>query len=795
MEHEEDLTRVCLVGGNAVSAFLSWRLQATNACDVTLVWKAGFDTVFQYGISFKSKVFENQRFKPRLVVRTPEEASGKAGAFDYVILCVKALPDVYDLASVIEPVVTPQHTCILVNTTHTLGVESHLEERFPTNVVLSLVCGAEITQLGVSEFEHQGSSEVWVGPANKNTSISASIQQDMADALAMTLGAGQVDCRVTENIRQQQYERMIGPIAFHPLSVLMETSSHMELMEKIGMSKLIDEIIDELLLIAKAQHCDFPDDFKQRTIQSMLRPAIAQSIMYQDFMTRRPMEIETYLGSPIKLAATVGVKLPRIETLYTLLQNINLSNQLRPPTSSPLPPNGHYPPRVSSAPPPPPRPMMNGNGPPMRGGRGPPMGGMPPPMRRGPPMNGYPPRAGPPNGYLGPPNGYPQHRGPLSSHQEQSQRGSIEGNELEEFSHLVLYENGEAVSPDGAYPDTPLSTRPSSSDLALRERELMLRQRELALREQELNMRRSSRRPPPPPSQAGGFDDDDDDDDYFDPSAIRGPPGPSIDPDNFDMMSVTSRRTRKAPNASQMRKNPEGGSSSRSSQAYGGGRPLFNKHRTSARLVADIPGLHESLMNNPMMGYSSNRYGNVDRKMIGDESRASSLTASRLEELQNPNGSMNGGNINGNVNGNVNGNGPQNGGYPNHIQARRASQSPGNPYSPGRLMGRQQPPQMNGNGGHYVPNGRPSPPNGVRQPVPRYPPGQGNQVAPHQVEQHAGVSNLYPPKGPPIVRSLTGSASASAESGDSGASANLDSENSAHSSRSSLGPRAPIGVR
>jgi hypothetical protein len=44
---------VVSVGGNPVSAFLSWRLQATNACDVTLVWKSGFDHVAQYGISFK----------------------------------------------------------------------------------------------------------------------------------------------------------------------------------------------------------------------------------------------------------------------------------------------------------------------------------------------------------------------------------------------------------------------------------------------------------------------------------------------------------------------------------------------------------------------------------------------------------------------------------------------------------------------------------------------------------------------------------------------------------------------
>ena len=144
------------------------------------------------------------------VVRTPEDAASRKSAFDYVLLCVKALPDVYDLAAVIESVVTPQHTCILVNTTHTLGVESHLEQRFPTNVVLSLVSGAEITQLGASEFEHLGATDVWVGPANKNTAIPPAIQNDMAEALAMTLTTGRVDCQVSNNIRQQQYERMIG---------------------------------------------------------------------------------------------------------------------------------------------------------------------------------------------------------------------------------------------------------------------------------------------------------------------------------------------------------------------------------------------------------------------------------------------------------------------------------------------------------------------------------------------------------------------------------------------------------
>lgn len=144
------------------------------------------------------------------VVRTPEEGILPDQPFDYIILCVKALPDVYDLASVIESVVTPRHTCILVNTSNTVGVETHLETRFPTNVILSLVSYIDLAQTGVSEFEHLGSSKMWVGPATSSDVIPKMIQNDMASALAITLSTGQVDCQVSENIRQQQYERMIG---------------------------------------------------------------------------------------------------------------------------------------------------------------------------------------------------------------------------------------------------------------------------------------------------------------------------------------------------------------------------------------------------------------------------------------------------------------------------------------------------------------------------------------------------------------------------------------------------------
>ncbi|KAL7918845.1 ketopantoate reductase PanE/ApbA domain-containing protein [Trichoderma austrokoningii] len=744
----DQLMRVCSVGGNPVSAFLSWRLQATNACDVTLVWKSGFEHVSQYGISFKSPTFGNERFKPRHVVRNPEDAAGnRDGPFDYVILCVKALPDVYDLAAVIDSVVTPQHTCILVNTTHTLGIESAIEERFPTNVVLSLVSGAELSQLGQSEFEHKGSTDVWIGAASRNTAIPQSIQDDMAQAISITLGSGQVNSQVSPNIRQQQFERVIGPIAFHPASVIFETFNHAALLEKVGVKDMISDVIDELVRLAEAHGCKFTPSFKQLTMDDMLKPNQPESIMWQDYVARRPMEVETYLGSPIKLARDVRVSVPRIETLYAILHNLNIVNRNRPKDAAPGSPNN-----VSPLPPRGPsqagfRPMMpNGNGmPPPRQPR--PRassnfsnaGGMRRPMANG----------GGPNGYGRPP---PQHMNGGGGSRAASRRGSMDGNDLEEFSHLVLYDD----IPEGQEP----SFSTDSSDVALRERELQLRQRELALREQEMRMRRGPPQPSAPPSRRGpppsrgGFDDDDDDDDYFDPSMASNVP--VIDPDNFDMMSVTSKKNRKmaGPPPSQMRRNPEGdGPPSKSSRF----RP-FGRHRSSQMSqISQMPTVNDNILDDPLLSFTSNRYGAVDRGAMAVSSRANSLTASRMDEMQ----------FGGPVNGHTM---TMTGGYP-----RRTSHSPGNQYSPSMRGGNGRPSPPNGFG---PANGQTSP-NGARQPAPRFPPGPGNGIAPQQIEQQIGVSSFNHPKSR-NDGSLTGSASASANSGD------FSSEQSTSSGQASL---------
>ena len=102
---------------------------------------------------------------------------------------------------------------------------------------------------------------------------------------------------------------------------------------------MISGVIDELLRLADANGCKLDPDFKQRTMDDMTKPDRPEGIMWQDYLARRPMEFETYLGSPIKLARETRVPVPRIETLYAVLHHLNAVNRSKPKPSEVLPSN------------------------------------------------------------------------------------------------------------------------------------------------------------------------------------------------------------------------------------------------------------------------------------------------------------------------------------------------------------------------------------------------------------------------------------------------------------------------
>jgi len=114
----------------------------------------------------------------------------------------------------------------------------------------------------------------------------------------------------------------------------------------------------------------------------------------------------------------------------------------------------------------------------------------------------------------------------------------------------------------------------------------------------------------------------------------------------------------------------------------------------------DVPGLHGPVTDNALLGYSSDRYGTVDRNRMTASSRANSMSSQRMDDI---------------------GGGaypPMGGAYSGMPNGRRMSQSP--------IEAR---PNGHGPGPGNSPGGYRGPPPGVRPPVPNGPNGYPHHVS------------------------------------------------------------------
>ena len=499
-------------------------------------------------------------------------------------------------------------------------------------------------------------------------------------------------------------------------------------------NRILRGVLNECVSIAKRQNCSFSKNHIDDVINNMTAsypPAddtepLDQSLlttMYQDLLANRPLEFEVYLGNPVRMAEGLGINVPNLQALYAIARHINKARTKPDAARSPQIPQ----PRQFAAPAPPRQSLQP------------------------PPVNGRGRGVGPRSFSDGPQIANGRARPAMNGHQPQQhqRRGSFEG-DLDQFRDIVTYGDsiGEDIPsphmPNGAAPDPYLQPPPSrsrppprqsnASDFDLRQRELLLRERELQIRERELEVqRRQGRQRHNIPSTI--MDDEEDEDDTRPTNMSQRQL--MMGGDNFDMMSMTGRKARK-PGSVPIRGKPsfnEGG---------GGGRLMSLGGRSKGRspsVISASQATFDPLNENPLMGFTSNRYPGVDTRTLTASSRANSLTSQRMDEI---------------------GMGPGAG--------RTAS-----------MMG-------GGGGGYPTMPGR-GPPPGRNGPMPG-PPSRGRPQPP----MHNSEYGTVPTRGysePPVlapgippkdskVRSTTGSASAS--------SASLGGNGESHSSSSSLEP-------
>jgi 2-dehydropantoate 2-reductase len=132
--------------------------------------------------------------------------------------------------------------------------------------------------------------------------------------IAEALIAAGFRCPVTTRFRHEIWVKLLGNVAFNPLSALTGGTLE-ELARHPEVSAVVRELMTETEAVAARLNIELPISIDQR-MAGAEKVGSHKTSMLQDFEAGRPMELEAIVGAVVELGERLGVPMPATRTVY-----------------------------------------------------------------------------------------------------------------------------------------------------------------------------------------------------------------------------------------------------------------------------------------------------------------------------------------------------------------------------------------------------------------------------------------------------------------------------------------------
>jgi len=139
-------------------------------------------------------------------------------------------------------------------------------------------------------------------------------RSERARAVAEALIAAGFRCPVTTRMRHEIWVKLIGNVAFNPISALTGGTLE-ELARDPEVAPTVRTIMAETEAVAARLGIELPISIDQR-MAGAEKVGAHKTSMLQDYEAGRPMEIEAVVGAVVELGDRVGVPMPATKAVY-----------------------------------------------------------------------------------------------------------------------------------------------------------------------------------------------------------------------------------------------------------------------------------------------------------------------------------------------------------------------------------------------------------------------------------------------------------------------------------------------
>ena len=183
-------------------------------------------------------------------------------------------------------------------------ISSAIEAR---RVVGSIVyLSTEIAEPGV--IRHNESTRITLGEPE-------GARSDRCRAISEALARAGLRAPITTHIRQEIWVKLMGNIAFNPISALTGATL-VRIARHPEASRLVRAMMAETEAVARKLGIEMPITIDQR-VAGAEKVGEHKTSMLQDLEAGRPMELEALAGSVVELGERVDLPMPYLRTVYS----------------------------------------------------------------------------------------------------------------------------------------------------------------------------------------------------------------------------------------------------------------------------------------------------------------------------------------------------------------------------------------------------------------------------------------------------------------------------------------------
>lgn len=317
--------KIAIVGCGALGSFYGSKLWRDGQ-DVHFLLRSDYEVVRRNGVFVQSPEGDFNA-RPRCA-KTPEQI----GESDLLIIGLKTTAN--EQFKKLLPPLVGAHTAILT-LQNGLGNEDQLAKLFPIEQIMGGLCFVCLNRIQPGVVRHLDHGMIVLGEFQRWP------EPRTHDIASMFRHAGVV-CKVTDNLAQAHWEKLVWNIPFNGLGVasaagyeslsgaegqlpgpLGECLTTDKLLADTRWETLVRELMLEVIRAANALGCSIPETLANKQIERTRTMGAYKASTLVDFERGQPLELESLFLEPLRQARNAGVAVPRLERLAMVLAKIS----------------------------------------------------------------------------------------------------------------------------------------------------------------------------------------------------------------------------------------------------------------------------------------------------------------------------------------------------------------------------------------------------------------------------------------------------------------------------------------